>query len=112
VRILNIKKENKYEIVEETIQGIINSGLIDKSDRGNIVSKFLFDIDYAYPIPSLNRDWALKKIQTELEKMDIYSRGRFGAWKYEVGNTDHSVMQGKEVVDRILGKGQEYVWSL
>ncbi|MEJ2429938.1 MAG: amine oxidase, partial [Deltaproteobacteria bacterium] len=29
-------------------------------------------------------------------------RGRFGFWKYEVGNMDHRVMQGVEVVDRLL----------
>jgi hypothetical protein len=32
----------------------------------------------------------------------VYSRGRFGAWKYEVGNMDHSFMQGVEVVERIF----------
>jgi len=106
------KKENKSEITEKTIQGLINSGLIDEVDRKFIVSRFLFDIDYAYPIPTLKRDEALRKIQPELEKTDIYSRGRFGAWKYEIGNTDHSVMQGKQIVDRILEKGKETLWYL
>ena len=87
-------------------------GLLDESKRKKIVARFLYDIDYAYPIPTLNRDQAVKSIQSELEKGGVYSRGRFGAWKYEVGNTDHSVMQGKEVVDRILKKGSECVWSL
>ena len=105
------KKESKSEIIEKTIQGLINSGMIKPADKKFITSKFLFDIDYAYPIPTLKRDIALKKIQPALEQMDIYSRGRFGAWKYEVGNTDHSVMQGKEIADRILGKGKENVWS-
>jgi hypothetical protein len=37
-----------------------------------------------------------------LESHDVYSRGRFGAWRYEVGNMDHSVAQGVEWVNRIL----------
>jgi hypothetical protein len=37
-----------------------------------------------------------------LEKHDIYSRGRFGMWKYEVSNTDHSLMQGVELINRLL----------
>jgi len=106
------RKENKTAIVEKTIDGLINSRLINKNDRKSIVSTFLFDIEYAYPVPTLKRDDALRSIQPRLEEMDIYSRGRFGAWKYEVGNTDYSVMQGKEVIDRILKKKKEKVWTL
>ena len=58
--------------------------------------------DYGYPIPSLDRDAALAEILPALEAQHIYSRGRFGAWKYEVGNMDHSIMQGVEAVDHIL----------
>jgi hypothetical protein len=32
----------------------------------------------------------------------VFSRGRFGAWKYEVSNQDHSLMQGVEVVNRLI----------
>ena len=51
-------------------------------------------------------------IQPWLMEHDIYSRGRFGAWRYEIGNTDHSVMMGVEVAD-LLGNGTpELTWAL
>ena len=58
-------------------------------------------------LPPLGRDRALSLIQLCLESRDVYSRGRFGAWKYEVGNMDHSFMQGVEIIDRLLGIGNE-----
>jgi protoporphyrinogen oxidase len=96
------RRVNKKTIVDETIVGLINSGLIDPSDEDLIISRFLLDVPYTYPIPTLDRDEVLETVIPFLEKYDIYSRGRFGFWKYEVGNMDHSVMQGVEVVDRLL----------
>ena len=101
------KSVSKDGIVEETIQGLINSGMIMESDRSNIVSRYLIDVSYAYPVPTTGRDEALSVIQPFLESHNVYSRGRFGAWKYEVGNMDHSFMQGVEIVDRILTGAEE-----
>ena len=39
---------------------------------------------------------------------EIWSRGRFGSWKYEVGNQDHSCMLGVEAVDNILTGAKEF----
>ncbi len=96
------KTENKSHIVEETVKGLINSGMIDEKQKEQIVSRYLIDIPYSYPVPTLLRDKALAMIQPFLESRSVYSRGRFGAWKYEVGNMDHSFMQGVEVVDHLL----------
>lgn len=106
------KREDKATIVERTVQGLINSGLLNDEDRSSVVSTFVKDVGYAYPIPTLKRDDALRTIQPFLEKHGIYSRGRFGGWKYEVGNMDHSVMQGVEIVDRILTGKDETVYRV
>jgi protoporphyrinogen oxidase len=98
-------------IIEETIQGLINSKLITEEDRPLIVSTNLMDAPYSFPVPFLGRDKVLKEIQSFLMKNGIFSRGRFGGWKYEVGNMDHSVMQGIEVVDRILLEKEESVYK-
>lgn len=101
------KPVEKEQIIEETIQGLINSGMISEEERGRIVSSYLIDIPYSYPVPTIERNRALDVIQPWLESKGIYSRGRFGAWKYEVGNMDHSFMQGVEVVDRLLAGADE-----
>jgi protoporphyrinogen oxidase len=101
------KPVEKGGIVEATVQGLVDSGLLSEAERERIVSRYLIDIPYSYPVPSLARDRALAAIHPWLEARGIYSRGRFGAWKYEVGNMDHSFMQGVEAVQRILGSGEE-----
>jgi len=97
------KPVDKEGIVESTITGLINSGLIDKTERNNIVSRYLIEIPYSYPVPSIGRDHALGVIQPFLQSRSVYSAGRFGGWRYEEGNMDHSFMQGVQAVDSILG---------
>jgi hypothetical protein len=89
-------------IVEDTIQGLINAGLLKDSDRKDIVDTWTYHADYSYPTPSVERDGILAEVIPYLEQHGIYSRGRFGMWKYEVSNTDHTLMQGVEVVNRLL----------
>jgi hypothetical protein len=103
---------SKETIVEETIQGLINSKLLKEEDRSLIVSTFLIDVPHSFPIPFLGRDTAIKNIQSFLSERKIYSRGRFGGWKYEVGNMDHSVMQGMEIVNRILFDEKETLYKI
>lgn len=95
--------QNKTEIIENTVQGLINTGLLTEADRDLIETTHVIHAAYAYPIPTLERNKSLEAVQTYLEEEGIFSRGRFGAWKYEVGNMDHSIMQGVEAVNNILG---------
>jgi protoporphyrinogen oxidase len=96
------KPEDGETIVERTIQGLINCGMLKEEDRKDIVSTWCYFADYSYPTPTVDRDERLAKVIPWLEERDIYSRGRFGMWKYEVANTDHSLMQGVELVNRLL----------
>jgi UDP-galactopyranose mutase len=96
------KPVDRRTVVDETIQGLVNTRMISEADRDDIVDAFLIERDYTYPTPSLERDSALEAVQPWLDAQGIHSRGRFGAWRYEVGNMDHSVAQGVEWVNRVV----------
>ncbi|MHB8376616.1 MAG: protoporphyrinogen/coproporphyrinogen oxidase [Dehalococcoidia bacterium] len=97
-------------IVDQTIEGLIAAQILSEQDRGLIVDRTLIDVPMAYPIPTLGRDRALSAMQPWLMERDIFSRGRFGAWLYEIGNMDHSIMQGVEFADHVLNGAPETVW--
>lgn len=100
------KPVNTETIVQETIQGAINTGMIESTDE--IVSIYYRRLEHGYPTPSLDRDDALKESLPWLKKQDIWSRGRFGSYKYEVANQDHSCMIGVEAVDNMLHGSKEF----
>jgi hypothetical protein len=94
------KPVDAARVVEDTLAGLRATGLA--ADAGKVVSTWHYRAGYGYPAPGRERDAALGRILPALEARGIRSRGRFGAWKYEVSNQDHSFMQGVEAVDRIL----------
>jgi protoporphyrinogen oxidase len=96
--------------VKAVLDGLLAEKLLEPSDVEKVVSTYLIHAGHAYPIPSIDRDEALAVIQPYLESKEIYSRGRFGSWKYEIGNQDHSMMQGVELVDRWLDGSEEKVF--
>ncbi len=107
------KQENADDVVERTIKGMVASELLTPEQAEHkIVSKQLLRVPYSYPVPTLGRDRALATIQEWLMANDIYSRGRFGAWRYEIGNTDHSVMMGVELTNLLVKGEPETTWAL
>jgi protoporphyrinogen oxidase len=103
-----IKPVNHENILAETIQGLQQVGLINNPDE--IISRWKTFLPYGYPTPFLGRDELIESIEPTLRSMRIYSRGRFGGWKYEVSNQDHSLMQGVEAIDNILFKEDEITY--
>jgi hypothetical protein len=89
-------------IVDDTINGLVNAGMLKEQDKRDIVDTWVYHADYSYPTPSVERDGILSQVIPYLEQHGIYSRGRFGMWKYEVSNTDHTLMQGVELINRLL----------
>ena len=87
-------------LVRDVIKALLTTRLIRSEHE--IASTWHNRIDRGYPIPTLDRDDNLAVLSSTLEGKGIYSRGRFGSWKYEVGNQDHSCMQGVEVINRVL----------
>lgn len=95
-----MKPVDEENLLKDCIQGLINTEMVKPDDE--IVSTYHRKFDHGYPTPALEREGVLKQLLPKLQDMDIYSRGRFGSWRYEVGNQDHSFMLGVEAVDHIV----------
>jgi len=101
------KPENQETMAESVITGLLNTRLIES--RSDIVSVWKYRAERGYPTPGLHRDEALDEILPFFEQNGVLSRGRFGAWKYEVSNQDHSFMQGVESVERLVNGQPEII---
>lgn len=104
------KYEERDGLEERVEEGLRHAGVIE--GRPEIASMHVEDCPYAYPVPTLERDRALREIQPWLMERGIYSRGRFGSWKYEIGNMDHAVKMGGDAVRLITQGAPEEVWTL
>ncbi len=80
--------------------------------RPPVASVHVERIEYAYPVPTLERDAALAVVQPWLMDHGIFSRGRFGSWLYESGNMDHAVKMGIDVARRLGAGAAEELWAL
>lgn len=94
------KPVDQSALMEQVIQGLLATRLI--GSREDIVSTWQYRAGYGYPTPGLERDAALAEILPFFEAKNVYPRGRFGLWKYEVSNQDHAFMQGVEAVERLV----------
>jgi protoporphyrinogen oxidase len=92
-------------VVADVVRGLIAVSLL--SSERQVHHTWHTRLEHGYPVPSLHRDRGLDGIQTMLRARDVFSRGRFGAWKYEVSNQDHSFAQGVEAVDAWLDGAEE-----
>ncbi|MBD5634108.1 MAG: hypothetical protein IAI49_06480 [Candidatus Eremiobacteraeota bacterium] len=85
-------------------------GLVPESST--VVSQWTAAMTHGYPVPFIGRDALLQDINASLWARGILSRGRFGGWKYEVSNQDHTFMQGVEAIDFLLADRAETTYCL
>ena len=98
----------KEYLLNWTIAALVEYGFIM---REQVVSKYHHHLHHGYPVPSLSREKLLDTLQPWLESNGVFSRGRFGGWRYEVGNQDHSFMQGVEVADLLARQVPEETYQ-
>ncbi len=99
----SMKPVQHDSLVQETLLALEEDGLIP--DRTKICSVVHKRLAQGYPTPFLGRDAVVDPMLRAFEAHGIWSRGRFGAWKYEVANQDHSFAQGYECVERLVSGG-------
>lgn len=99
------KLVDRDRVADDVVRAFREIGFIGADEEP--VSVWHTRMERGYPTPWLGRDEILDPAQEALARHDVFSRGRFGAWKYEVSNQDHSVMQGVEAVGRILDGSRE-----
>jgi UDP-galactopyranose mutase len=98
-------------LVRETLRGLREAGVIADRDRRRLESVFTARLELAYPLPSLNRNAILLPLLRDLEQLNIFSRGRGGAWRYERGSMEQAILQGFESAERIVNHRVESVVS-
>jgi len=104
-----VKPVDPGQLLESVISGARAARLIENA--ADIVDTWVYRTEYGYPTPTLHRDSAIDAVLPVLESRGVLSRGRFGGWKYEVSNQDHSLMQGVEAADLLLAGTEERTLS-
>jgi protoporphyrinogen oxidase len=97
------KPVDRERLPEQVVEALVRDRLLP--DRSQVVSVAARHLPQGYPTPFLGRDAQVDPLLRAFEEHGVYSRGRFGAWKYEVANQDHSFAQGYECVERLINRG-------
>jgi protoporphyrinogen oxidase len=70
-----------------------------KINDNDVVTEKIIHISHAYVIYNFWREHNLPKLLNRLEQANIYSTGRYGAWKYS--SMQEAVLDGKKVVEAL-----------
>jgi protoporphyrinogen oxidase len=105
-----VKPIDRAGVVDDVVRGLVAAGLIESAQQ--VCHTWSTRVEYSYPIPTPDRDDVLDFLLPALAEKGILSRGRFGAWRYEVANQDHAFMQGYEAAAHVIhGSPELTVWD-
>jgi protoporphyrinogen oxidase/glycosyltransferase involved in cell wall biosynthesis len=95
-------------VIDDSVAYLVQHGFIVQN---SIITTFYKKFDYGYPIP--HREPSGEDVYTRtfflldtLQRLDIYSAGRFGDYQYSTGNQDHCHSKGIEAAISVLAKSK------
>ncbi len=88
---------DKNELLEVALQGLLDLGIVNKREKPDVAE--MVTLDPAYVIYDKHRRWFLPRAQVYLDRMGIYSIGRYGAWEYS--SIEGALMAGKRVAEEL-----------
>jgi len=94
------KPINKQTIVKRIIEDLIKAGILYEDDK--IIAQDTNDIKYGYIIYNHRYQKNTKRILDFLARHNIYSIGRYGAWRYM--SMEDAIIDGKVVTDKLSDK--------
>ena len=92
------KQVNPETVGQKTLDGLIQTGLIDSSDPIDVLD--LIDIPVAYVVPTRGRQEAVDTIRSWYRKNHIHLCGRFAEWAYY--NMDHALDAGWNLAAQLM----------
>jgi len=76
----DIRAINYEDLLRRTVEGLIQSGIID--DESRIATNRTWFWEDAYVLYDFKRSKILKSVKPALEEMGVFLHGRFGGWEY------------------------------
>lgn len=92
-----ITEEMIKEQLEETLKNLKKSGIV--SDNMNLVDYVSVIMDPAYVHINTETTKKIDKLKSKLDKMQVYTIGRYGAWIYN--SMEDSMISAKELAEKI-----------
>jgi protoporphyrinogen oxidase len=89
----------RADVTRGFVRSLRELGLVRSAREVRRVSAI--DVQYAYPLPTLDRDAIVARLKEWLEAQRIYSVGRFGEWAYI--NSDEAMHRGLALARRLDG---------